>query len=101
MDRWVEVAFHAWAIYSGLKFKRVYDTSADIIIGFGVRVHGDPYPFDGPGNILAHAFYPYEENNFGGKEISGSNRPEFQSKLCFQATSILTTTRIGKKMRQL
>jgi Matrixin len=69
MDRWVETAFNAWAIYSNLKFKRVYDTAADIILAFGSQFHGDRYPFDGPGNVLAHAFYPYEENSYGGKEI--------------------------------
>lgn len=70
MEKWVEIAFHAWAQYSRLKFKRVYDTSADIIIAFGSQFHGDRYPFDGPGNVLAHAFYPYEENAYGGEEIS-------------------------------
>lgn len=66
MDNWLEQGFDAWAKYSRLKFKRIHDPSADIIIAFGSYYHGDRYPFDGPGRILAHAFYPYEENAFGG-----------------------------------
>lgn len=73
MDKWVEMAFEAWALYSRLKFKRVYDSSADIIIAFGSQFHGDRYPFDGPGNILAHAFYPYEENAYGGKKANSDD----------------------------
>ncbi|ETN65062.1 matrix metalloproteinase [Anopheles darlingi] len=59
-------AFGEWSKYSKLRFVRVYDPSADIIVGFGSGHHGDNYPFDGPGNILAHAFYPYEMNAYGG-----------------------------------
>lgn len=66
MESAIEKAFEAWSLYSRLVFKRVNETSADIIIAFGSHYHGDRYPFDGPGNILAHAFYPYEENAYGG-----------------------------------
>lgn len=59
-------AFNTWARYGNIKFKRVYDPSADIIVAFGNGYHGDQYPFDGPGNILAHAFYPYEYDSYGG-----------------------------------
>lgn len=69
MEKWVEIAFHTWSLYSRLKFKRVYDSSADIIIAFGSGFHGDNYPFDGVGNVLAHAFYPYEANAFGGEAL--------------------------------
>ncbi|XP_058462247.1 matrix metalloproteinase-2-like [Malaya genurostris] len=64
--RFMQRAFGEWAKYSNLRFVRVYDPSADIIVGFGSGHHGDNYPFDGPGNILAHAFYPYEMNSYGG-----------------------------------
>lgn len=36
-------AFNTWAKYGKLKFVRVYDPSADIIIGFGSSYHGDKY----------------------------------------------------------
>jgi hypothetical protein len=62
----LEEAFSAWSLYSRLIFQQVNSTSADIIIGFGSSYHGDRYPFDGPGNILAHAYYPYEDGSYGG-----------------------------------
>lgn len=64
--KFMQRAFNEWAKYSNLRFVRVYDPSADIIVGFGSGHHGDNYPFDGPGNILAHAFYPYEMQSYGG-----------------------------------
>ena len=59
-------AFDEWAKYGNLKFIQVFDPAADIIVGFGSGHHGDRYPFDGPGNILAHAYYPYEMESYGG-----------------------------------
>ncbi|KAM7348510.1 stromelysin-3-like [Cochliomyia hominivorax] len=66
VERDIARALHVWSQYSNLKFHRVEDTSADIIVGFGSHYHGDNYPFDGAGNILAHAFYPYEMGSWGG-----------------------------------
>ncbi|KNC27318.1 hypothetical protein FF38_08964 [Lucilia cuprina] len=66
VERDIARALNVWSQYSNLKFHRVEDTSADIIVGFGAHYHGDNYPFDGPGNILAHAFYPYEMGSWGG-----------------------------------
>ena len=62
-------AFDAWAMYSGLKFKRVDDPRAevDILIQFSYQYHYDDFPFDGPGGVLAHAFYPYERARFSGQ----------------------------------
>lgn len=59
-------AFDAWASYGNIKFERVFHAGADIIVAFGNGYHGDYFPFDGPGKVLAHAFYPYEMRSFGG-----------------------------------
>ncbi|XP_046744993.1 matrix metalloproteinase-2-like isoform X1 [Diprion similis] len=59
-------AFAAWSGYSRLNFKRINDPSADIILAFGRGEHGDGYAFDGPGIVLAHAFFPDEMGSWGG-----------------------------------
>lgn len=46
-----------WAGVTGLSFTQT-SANGDIQIGFYQGDHGDGYPFDGPYNVLAHAFYP-------------------------------------------
>ncbi|XP_051882749.1 collagenase 3-like isoform X2 [Pristis pectinata] len=57
-------AFQVWSDVTPLKFIRVLEGEADIMISFQYREHGDGSPFDGPGNLLAHAFSPGA--NIGG-----------------------------------
>lgn len=59
-------AFDAWSTYSHLQFTEVFTPEADIIIFFATQDHGDGYPFDYNGGILAHAFFPYEFGHYGG-----------------------------------
>lgn len=55
----VEQAFALWAAYTPLRFTRVaLSAGPEIIIRFVTGNHGDGSSFDGPGNVLAHAFYP-------------------------------------------
>ncbi|KAK5783271.1 hypothetical protein PVK06_037779 [Gossypium arboreum] len=49
-------AFKPWAVVSNFTFREA--NSSDIVMGFHRGFHGDNYPFDGPGNVLAHAFAP-------------------------------------------
>ncbi|KAL5771891.1 hypothetical protein ACOSQ2_011815 [Xanthoceras sorbifolium] len=54
----VRRAFIEWSKYTSFMYEQTdYDT-ADIKISFQRRDHGDGNPFDGPGNVLAHAFSP-------------------------------------------
>uniref|UniRef100_A0A4W6CP99 Matrix metalloproteinase-9 n=1 Tax=Lates calcarifer TaxID=8187 RepID=A0A4W6CP99_LATCA len=53
-------AFKVWSDVTPLTFTRLFDGTADIMISFGKRDHGDPYPFDGKDGLLAHAYPPGE-----------------------------------------
>ncbi|XP_050972497.1 stromelysin-3 [Labeo rohita] len=51
-------ALKIWSDVTPLTFTEVVNEEADIIIDFKSSWHGDDLPFDGPGGILAHAFFP-------------------------------------------
>ncbi|XP_071497587.1 interstitial collagenase-like [Diadema antillarum] len=52
-------ALKAWSDVSSLTFAQVAaGQPADILIDFFTGAHGDGNPFDGPGSVLAHAYFP-------------------------------------------
>uniref|UniRef100_A0AAQ4QJI8 Matrix metallopeptidase 11a n=1 Tax=Gasterosteus aculeatus aculeatus TaxID=481459 RepID=A0AAQ4QJI8_GASAC len=51
-------ALKIWSDVTPLTFTEVRGAKADIRIDFTRYWHGDNLPFDGPGGILAHAFFP-------------------------------------------
>ena len=51
-------AFALWAEQTSLTFTEVTENTADIVIGWATGEHGDGDPFDGPGDVLAHASFP-------------------------------------------
>jgi len=55
----VRQALGVWAAVTPLTFTEVSGTAAaDILISWVSGDHGDGSPFDGPGHVLAHAFFP-------------------------------------------
>lgn len=57
-------AFNEWAKVAKLTFSPSTDLKANrtLTVLFGSGPHGDAYPFDGRGGVLAHTFYPYPTN---------------------------------------
>ncbi|KAJ1390447.1 PGBD-like superfamily [Sesbania bispinosa] len=49
-----ESAFKSWSQVTDFTFTETNGDSADVVIGFHRGDHGDGYPFDGPGMVLAH-----------------------------------------------
>ncbi|XP_066253558.1 matrix metalloproteinase-2-like [Euwallacea similis] len=54
----ISKALAVWSKHSKLTFREVDSDRADILIYFYRKDHGDNFPFDGKGVILAHAFFP-------------------------------------------
>ncbi|XP_016431844.1 collagenase 3-like [Sinocyclocheilus rhinocerous] len=62
VDTSMEKALQVWAKVTPLKFTRINRGTADIMISFATRDHGDGLLFDGPQGTLAHAFAPGSGN---------------------------------------
>ncbi len=60
----IERAFQTWSNSVNVSFAPATASgqprSIDILFASGA--HGDAYPFDGPGGVLAHTFYPVPQN---------------------------------------
>ncbi|XP_003923817.3 stromelysin-1 [Saimiri boliviensis] len=82
VDSAIEKALKVWEEVTPLTFSRLYEGEADIMISFAVREHGDFYPFDGPGKVLAHAYAPgpgingdahFDDDEQWTKDTTGTN----------------------------
>jgi len=57
-------ALNEWSKYTNVAFAPGTSETATrtVLVKFASGAHGDAYPFDGPGGVLAHTFYPVPVN---------------------------------------
>ena len=60
------LAFGKWQAVTNLDFYEIESGEADIMVSFVSGYHSDPYPFDGNGGTIAHAFYPHTNRGLSG-----------------------------------
>nr|XP_006123466.1 stromelysin-1 [Pelodiscus sinensis] len=82
IDEAIEKAWNVWSRVTPLRFTRVYEGNADIMISFVSGFHGDYYSFDGTGGTLAHAYAPgegiggdahFDEDEYWTKDLKGNS----------------------------
>ncbi|XP_072944208.1 matrix metalloproteinase-25-like [Epargyreus clarus] len=77
VEELIAAGLAVWAPHGGLRFDAVDDHKADIEVTFTSRDHGDGFPFDGPGRVVAHAFPPpHGSMHFDDDELWGDNPDE-------------------------
>jgi hypothetical protein len=61
----IERAFREWQKYANITLSPAGEAGAvrTIAVQFVRGAHGDSYPFDGPGGVLGHTFYPVPLNS--------------------------------------
>ena len=61
----IERALRQWTLYANLTLSpgQAQGAARTVDILFASGAHGDAYPFDGPGGVLAHTFYPNPPNS--------------------------------------
>ena len=62
----LRLAFNKWQAVTNLDFYEISSGEADIMVSFESGYHQDPYPFDGNGGTIAHAFYPHTNQGLSG-----------------------------------
>ncbi|XP_048381452.1 matrix metalloproteinase-17-like isoform X2 [Stegostoma tigrinum] len=76
------VMFYSLKVWAGvipLRFHEVEGQRADIQIAFHTGEHGDSYPFDGTGHMVAHAFLPGNNVMAGTVHFDGAETWAFRS----------------------
>uniref|UniRef100_H3A2Q1 Peptidase metallopeptidase domain-containing protein n=1 Tax=Latimeria chalumnae TaxID=7897 RepID=H3A2Q1_LATCH len=72
-------ALKVWSDPTPLNFHEVAGHSPDITIDFLQGDHGDGYPFDGPGGMVAHAFFPGNPQQAGNVHFDSDELWTFRS----------------------